>query len=178
LVLIAISGPHGSGKSTAAKHIATMFNFKYLSAGELFRSIAKERGLSLKELSIIAEKDEEIDRLIDNKTLEVADKSEDLVVDAQLAGWLLKNKADLLIYITAPFDIRVKRISQRDKKPLEITKEETETRERSEKLRYQKLYKIDITDLSIYDIIINTKKFDPDDCVQIIVTAIKKIIKR
>jgi len=178
LVLIAISGPHGSGKSTAAKQIAELFDFEYLSAGELFRSIAREKELSLKELSIIAEKNEDIDRIIDNKTLEVAEKEEDLVVDAQLAGWLLKDKADLLIYITAPFQTRVKRIAQRDKKTIESVREETEIREQSEKLRYQKLYKIDISDLSIYDIIINTEKFDPDDCVQIIVTAIKKVVKR
>ena len=50
-------------------------------------------------------------------------------------------------------------------------------REESERHRYQKLYNIDVTDLSIYDVIINTKKYDAADCVDIIMASVKKIIK-
>ena len=175
--IIAVSGPHGSGKSTAAYKIAEQLNFKYVSAGKLFRDMAREEGKDIQEFSKIAEKREEIDRFIDDHTLEIAKIEDNIVIDAQLGGWVLKDTADLLVYITAPFELRIQRIAQRENKPIETIKTETLTREKSEKERYQKLYNIDISDLSIYDVIVNSNKFDASDCVQIIMTAVKKIIK-
>ena len=43
LAVVAIGGPHGSGKSSIAKKIANEFNMNYLSAGEVFRKLAKEK---------------------------------------------------------------------------------------------------------------------------------------
>ncbi|NPD87163.1 MAG: AAA family ATPase [Asgard group archaeon] len=175
--IIAVSGPHGSGKSTAAQRIAEQLKYKYVSAGELFRDMAREEGKNIEEFSKIAEKREEIDRFIDDRTLEIAKAEDNIVIDAQLGGWVLKDIADLLVYITAPLDVRIQRMVLREKKSIDTIKTETLTREKSEKERYQKLYNIDISDLSIYDIIVNSNKFDATDCVQIIMTAVKKIIK-
>lgn len=176
--ILAFSGPHGAGKSTIAKIVADKLGFKYISAGQLFRKIAKERGKTLEEFSKLAEQDGEIDKAIDQETLKIAEQYDNIVVDAQLSGWLLKDRASLLVYITAPEETRVKRIAQRDGKSIEQAQRETRIREESEKKRYQKLYKIDITDKSIYDIIINSKNFDANDCVEIILTAVKVKTKR
>ena len=62
---IAISGPAGSGKTTYAKRLAKELGLRYVSAGRLFRKMAKERDLSLVEFGKIAEKDFDIDREID-----------------------------------------------------------------------------------------------------------------
>ena len=175
--IIAVSGPHGSGKSTAARNVAEILGFKYISAGELFRDMAKEQNMNLEEFSRQAELKEEIDRYIDNKTLELGQTRDNVVIDAQLGGWMLKEEADMLVYVTAPFDIRVQRIAQRENKPIETIIKETKAREESEKSRYQKLYKIDITDLTIYDLIVNSEKFDVAECVEIILTAYNEKIK-
>jgi len=177
LPIIAVSGPHGSGKSTAAKKVAEFLNYEYFSAGELFREMAKKEGLNLEEFSKVAEKKEEIDRYIDDHTLKVAKSGNDIVIDAQLGGWVLKDIADLLIYVMAPFNTRIQRIAQRENRSIELIKTETLTRENSEKQRYQKLYNIDITDLSIYDVIISSNKFNASDCVHIIMTAVNKLLK-
>ena len=175
--ILAISGPHGAGKSTVAKLVAEKLGYRYVSAGDMFRKIAKERGKTLEEFSKLAEMNEEIDHAIDQETLKIAEQSDNLVVDAQLAGWLLKDKADLLIYITAPIEIRIERIAKRDGKSIEQSQKETLVREKSEKNRYQKLYKINISDTSIYDIIINSKKFNANDCVEIILKAVNLRLK-
>jgi len=177
LPIIAVSGPHGSGKSTAAQRVAEHLNYEYVSAGKLFRDMARKEGKNIEEFSRIAEKREEIDRFIDDRTLEIAQAKDNIVIDAQLGGWVLKEIADLLIYITAPLDVRIQRIAQRENKSLDTIRTETLTREKSEKERYQKLYNIDISDLSIYDVIISSNKFDASDCVQIIMVAVKKITK-
>ncbi len=175
--IIAISGPHGSGKSTAARKLADRIGYKYVSAGKLFREMANKNNLSLEEYSKKAETYEEIDRLIDNRTLELAEKFDNLIIDAQLSGWLLRDKACLLVYITAPFEVRVNRISNRDGKNLEKIRQETMLREKSEKMRYKSLYNIDIIDTSIYDIIVNTARFSAEDCAEILFCASKTIIR-
>ena len=175
--ILAISGPHGAGKSTVAKLVAKKLGYQYISAGDMFRTIAKEQGKTLEEFSKLAETNEEIDKRIDQETLKIAEQNNDLVIDAQLAGWLLKDKADLLIYITAPIEIRIERIAKRDGKSIEQSQKETLVREKSEKNRYQKLYKIDISDTSIYDIIVNSKKFNANDCVEIILKAVNLRLK-
>lgn len=177
LPIIAVSGPHGSGKSTAARKVAESLGYEYVSAGELFREMAKKENMSLEEFSKQAELKEEIDKYIDDKTLELGQTRDNIVIDAQLGGWMLKNEADILIYITAPFDLRIQRISERENKTVEIIIQETKTREESEKNRYQKLYKIDITDLTIYDLVINSQKFNAFECVEIILTAFNRKLK-
>ena len=175
--IIAVSGPHGSGKSTTAKIIAEQLNYEYISAGELFRAMAKNAHMNLQEFSKKAERQEEIDKFIDDKTVELGKTRNNIVVDAQLGGWMLKDTADMLVYITAPFETRISRISQRENKTAEKVRHETKVRESSEKNRYQKLYKIDISDLTIYDIVLNSQKFSSSDCVQIILLAFEKKIK-
>lgn len=174
---IAVSGPHGSGKSTAAHKVAKVLGYEYISAGKLFREMASKEGLNLEEYSKKAEEKEEIDRYIDDRTLEIAKNSDNIVIDAQLGGWILKDIADLIVYVTAPFETRVERIAKRDNKSIEEIRVETITREESEKKRYKALYNIDVSDLSIYDIIINSLKFNASDCVQIIIEAYNKYIK-
>ncbi|MHA1115190.1 MAG: (d)CMP kinase [Candidatus Heimdallarchaeaceae archaeon] len=172
--IIAISGQHGSGKTTAAKMLAESLNYRYLSAGSIFREMAEKKGYTLEEFTALAEKDTSIDEYIDRKTVEIAKSEKDLIVDAQLAGWLLKDIADLSICISASFDKRIERIAKRENRTIEEVFKETITREKSEKERYASLYSFDLSDLSIYDLIINTDRLEAQTVVKIILAAIKE----
>ena len=48
---ITVSGPSCSGKTAVARHLASKLGLKYLSAGEIFREVAKERNIDLETLS-------------------------------------------------------------------------------------------------------------------------------
>ena len=50
-ITIAISGPHGAGKSTLARKVAKYFGLRYISAGMLFRRMAEKTGMNLSEFS-------------------------------------------------------------------------------------------------------------------------------
>ena len=52
LPIIAVSGPHGSGKSTAAMKVAESLGYEYISAGELFREMAKNANMNIEEFSM------------------------------------------------------------------------------------------------------------------------------
>jgi len=153
--VITFSGPHGTGKTTYARAVAQEFNLKHLSIGGLFRQVAEKRGLTLLELTRLAEEDGSIDRFIDDEARKEAEKG-GVVIDGQLSAWMAGENALLKIYLTAPLPVRVKRIAERDGVSLEEAEKATVERERAEKERYLRLYGIDVDDLSVYDLIVDT----------------------
>ena len=108
-----VSGPHGSGKCTYAAKLAGSLGLRHVSAGMLFRKLAEERKLSLEKFQEMAAADPSIDRSVDERTMVEAERG-DLVVDGQLAGWVLKEISDLRIFLTAPVVVRLERIAARD----------------------------------------------------------------
>jgi len=169
-IVVAMSGLHGSGKSTHARRLAPELGLRYVSAGELFRRIALERGISLEEMTRLANQDPEIDKALDARTKEESRKG-GIVIDAALAGWMAEN-ADIKIFLKAPFEARMHRIAVREGLPLEEAKRRTLLRERVERERYRRYYGVDVSDLSIYDVVLNTELFDPDATARIL----KKIV--
>lgn len=154
-LIVAISGLHGSGKSTYARALAESYGLRYVSAGQLFRKIAEDKALTLEQLTEEAKKNPEIDRLIDEVTKEEATKG-NVVLDGQLSAWMNRDKADIKIFFTAPDYVRYERIARRDKTSLAAAKRETLLREAVQKERFMRLYNIDPSDLSIYDVIFDT----------------------
>lgn len=171
--VITIGGLHGTGKSSVADAIAKRFNLRRMSAGVIFRQLAEERGLTLEEFSRVAEGNEDIDRLIDDKLRKEASKG-NAVIDGQLAAWMAGDNADLKILLIASVENRIRRISERDGTEFEYARRETITREGSEKARYLEYYGVDVSDHSIYDLIINTDKYDLEDVIKIVSTAIEE----
>jgi len=164
--VIAIGGPHGSGKSSVAKKLADEFDMTYIAAGDVFRQLAAERGYSMKEFSRLVMDEPEIDRQIDNRTKELGSKP-NTIVDAQLAAFFTPKDAALKICITASPNVRYKRIAKREKKSYQDAESETLIREKTEQKRFMDLYGIDINDLSEYDIIINTDRFNFEQTVKL-----------
>jgi len=176
-IVVTISGLHGSGKSTYAKALAEEFKLRYVSAGRLFRDIAKEKGVSMEQLIQMTADDPEIDHMIDERSKREADKG-DVILDGQLAGWMAKEKASLKIFLTAPEDVRIKRIAERDSVDFEKAKSQTVLREKAEREKYKKYYDIDITDISIYDLIIDTTLLPLEESIKILKNIISDYIGR
>ncbi|ADP77678.1 cytidylate kinase [Methanothermus fervidus DSM 2088] len=172
-MIITISGLAGSGTTTLSKILSKKLNYKHISAGDIFRKMAEERNMSLLEFSKFAEENEEIDIKIDEKQAELAKNSDNLIIEGRLSGHFVD--ADLKVWLTAPFDVRAKRISKRESKPLEVVKKEIKRREKSEALRYKKIHGIDINNLDIYDLIINSSTFSAEEIAEIIIKALEVI---
>ena len=62
---ITVSGLPGSGTTTVSKLLAEYYELELISSGEIFRRIAREKGMSLAEFGAMAEKDPSIDLAID-----------------------------------------------------------------------------------------------------------------
>jgi len=170
--VIVVGGPPGSGKSTVAKLIASKYGLRYVSMGSIFREIAKRMGVSLEELSLIAERDPSIDRMIDSRAVEEA-KNGCVVIDGHISAWILKDIADVKIATWAPHPVRISRIAQRDGRDVSAVERETTIREESEKRRFKAIYGIDVDDLSVFDIVVNTARFTPEE----ILVIVSKVIE-
>jgi cytidylate kinase, putative len=171
-MLLTVSGPPGSGKSTNAAAVAEAFDLDHVSGGDIFRDLAAERGLSPVEFNELAEEDDQIDRDLDARLREIAVEADDLVLESRLAGWLAGDHADLKIWLDAPRAVRAERIADREDKPVDVAREETRRREDSEQKRYREYYNIEIADLGIYDLTFNTARWGPDAIRELLVTAI------
>lgn len=170
-MLLTISGPSGSGKTTVANGLSQRLGFTHISAGEVFRELARERALSLEQLSKLAEKDPEIDQMVDTRQAELAQSHENVIVDGRLSGWVLKG--DVAVWLKAPLDVRAERIARREDKDRAIALRETRTRDSSEAARYLAFYNIDTVNLDIYDLIIDTRHWDQFAVIDIITQAVR-----
>ncbi len=176
MVVIVISGPPGSGKTTQAKKIAEKYGLRYYSAGKIFREIAEERGLTIDELTLIAARDPSIDIEIDKRSYEEALKG-DVVLDGHLTAWIVKDIADLRIYLYAPLPIRVERIAVRDGIGFEKAFRETILREHVQWKRFIEYYGIDVYDLSIFDLVIDVSRIGIEEVYETITNYIEKNLK-
>ena len=172
-MLVTISGPAGSGKSTAAAALAETLGYDHVSGGDIFRDLADERGLTPLELNRQAEEDEAIDRDLDRRLRETAATGDDLILESRLAGWMAGEHADFRVWLDAPLEIRARRIADREDKAIDLAREETRARATSEAKRYREYYGIDIEELSIYDLVLNTARLDPDGVVEAVATILR-----
>jgi cytidylate kinase len=169
-LIVTLSGPHGSGKSTYAAKLAGSLSLRHVSAGLLFRKLADERKVSLEKFQELAANDPSIDRLVDEKTMTEAERG-DVVVDGQLAGWILKEISDLRVLLTAPLVVRLERIAARDHISLEEARRQTLHREGVQAERYRKHYGFSVDDWSIYQLILDTSFGSIEDTAKILFAA-------
>ena len=173
-MIVTIGGLAGTGTTTTAEVLSEKLDIPYISAGFIFREMAAERGMSVLEFSEFAEGNDDIDKEIDKRQAEKAKSAENLIIEGRLSAYFVEN-ADLRIWLMTPFDVRSERIAQREDKTVDVAKVEIVVREKSEALRYKLIHNIDINNMDIYDLIINTDSFNPESLSEIIIQTLKVI---
>ena len=172
-MIITIGGLAGTGTTTAAQLLSEKMGIDYISAGYVFREMAREHNMSVLEFSAFAEGNDDIDKEIDKRQAEMAKSADNLIVECRLSAYFVE--ADLKLWLVTPFDVRSGRIAERESKSVELASEEIIAREKSEALRYMDIHNIDISNMDIYDLIINTGTFVPEKVSEIILTTLKVI---
>lgn len=181
--IITINGCPGSGKSSTANKVAENLNYKRFSTGDFMRNIAISMGISLNELSTIAENDDgKIDKKIDNENRKLRNE-DNFVIDSRLAFHFIPES--FKVFLDLPLEISKERImsnllinplraQSENSQNLEEIYEKIVERLQSEKKRYEEYYGVDFTDKNNFDLIIDTNKNNLNEVVNIILKEYKK----
>lgn len=167
--IITIAGKLGSGKSSTAKMVADILNYKHYSTGDFMRSIAEEKNIPLGEFNKIAENDPSIDKMLDDHNLEIGEM-ENVVLDSRLGFHFISDSFKVFLELD-PVIASERILNDKNFNPnrhkesndnfdtVNTIKEKINLRLESERKRYKDLYNIeDHTDHTNFDLIIDTEK--------------------
>ncbi|MEM0158606.1 MAG: cytidylate kinase family protein [Thermoplasmataceae archaeon] len=170
-MLITISGPIGSGKSTVGKIVADKLGYEFFSGGSIFRLAASQHGMTVEEYNVYSENHPEVDINQDNMLRDYMSIHDRVVVESRLAGWICLSNGipSFRVYLTAPIEVRIKRVMEREGDG-DGVRERILIRESSEIKRYSKLYGVDYTDPSLYNMVIDTADLNPKEVADRIVS--------
>ena len=174
--IITISGTPGSGKSTIAKALLKKIEAQRIYTGGLWRDLAKEKNMTLKEFHEYAA-NHSVDRDLDEKVAAQArqiSKKSNVVVEGRTQFYFLPES--IKIFVKADIKETSKRIWQEMQsseenirkaeshaKSLKEMEEEQKRRRQADIERYKKVYNVDYTDESHYDFILDTTHISPQE---------------
>jgi cytidylate kinase len=168
-VKITITGDLYSGKSTVAKAISETLDYTYFSVGELQRSLAVERDMSITEYNKYM-LDNNLDHEVDNKTMEIGKSEDNFIFDARLAWNFIPDS--FKIYLKVELDVAVERAMKDERGKSEKytsrkeAKENIIERRRLEVSRFKDIYNVDINDESNYDLVIDTSHMSTEEVIK------------
>jgi cytidylate kinase len=160
-MIVVIDGPSGSGKTTIGKYIAEKFNLRFISAGEMFRTMADESGYDsnepkqFKRWHKLTEADLSFDEKLDKRMVAEAKKG-NCVTQGRISAFFV-DKYDVAFFIKIDPRIAASRVGGRDKQKFKEALRTNKERDESNKKRYKELYDIDyLGDMRPYNFIIDT----------------------
>lgn len=175
-LVIAISGPPGTGTTTISKQLAKELNLDYFSTGKIFKSKykGKEAECALKAWRSELGKSKNHHEYLDKLQLEKA-KKENAVICGKLSVYILKDIAKFKIWIESPLEVRAKRVVVRDKIPFDEALNLIQERERVEREEWKKIYGIDYFESkNLADIVIDNSNKTVKETVKEILYFIKR----
>ncbi len=177
---ITISGLPGSGTSTASKLVSKKLGWNHTDAGEIFRALARKRGMDLVVFRELASKDPTIDHDLDATMIASAKRaSAPIILEARLIGWMTKREgiAAFRVWIEASEEVRLSRIARREKQSMEDARSATRAREALEAAGFKQWYGIDLHDTTIYDMVIRNDRLTPGAVRDMIISEYSKYSK-
>ena len=182
-MIITITGKPCSGKGTVSKLFCEKFNFEYICTGDMFRAFAKEFGYnSVLEFQQQYENINDIDKLIDNKTLEIGKTrfSENIVIDSRLAWNFVPDSFKVFIDVSwkeaGKRLMNANRTNEKAKTQKDASKN-LEQRWQVENERYQKLYGTSNLNLNNYNLVISSDNITPEEISEMIYNEYKKFMQ-
>lgn len=162
--IITIAGRPGSGKSTTAKAVTAQLGYQHFSSGDLFRALAREKGIELLEANLSAEQNADLDHEVDGRLQEIGGSEDQLVIDSRTAWhWI---PASFKVFLDLDLIIAAERIlngmddarlasEHIHRDPAEYA-QKLQERLDSETRRYKSLYDINPYDMANYDLVIDS----------------------
>jgi predicted cytidylate kinase len=176
-MIITIHGQAGSGKSSISKLLAKRLGYKHYSVGDLRRQIAEKHGLTIAQLNKLGEKHDWTDKEPDELQRKLGREQDNFVIDGRTCFFFIPHS--FKVYLHAELDVRAKRVYKDERKAerfrgLKDAERAILERDRSDRIRYRKYYRLDISKMRHYDLVIDTTKLTKKQIVERIVGAISE----
>ncbi|RMD59569.1 hypothetical protein D6821_00935 [Candidatus Parcubacteria bacterium] len=187
-MIVSITGPGGSGKTTIAKLLAQKLKMKHYSMGVLRRRRAQELGLTIAEYNKLGERDPRTDLEVDEFQKELGKKEDNFVIDGRTSWYFIPHS--LKIYIDVDEEEGAKRIfkdlaqnPQRQNEAKEIKSwqdvlKQLRQRNLSDERRYQKYYGINFKDKNHYNLVIDSTNLSVEEVLDVIFRFVKSKTNR
>ncbi len=148
----------------------------YIYVGQLFREQAARRGMTLAEFNALAQSDPEVDRSIDEEQLELL-RGGGVILEGRLSGWIAHKHGvpALKTWVVCDENERIRRLVERDGGDSRTQSEAMLDRVTREQDRYGRYYGADLTDLSIYDLVLDSTKTRPEGLRDSVLGALGKV---
>lgn len=179
--IITISGLPGSGTSTAVQLLSEKLKWKHVDAGTMFRAMAREQGMDVLVFREFVADHPDVDEGLDEKMLNLArTATEPLILEARLIGWMTKkeNIPAFRVWVDAAPEIRYARIARRESLGVQDATERSTRREKAEAEAFQRLYGIDLHDVSIYDMVIRNDNLKPNEVRDQIAESFEQYVRK
>jgi cytidylate kinase len=168
---LTVSGKPGSGTSTLVDLLSEHRRWDSVNGGDIFRQEAQRRNLSVEDFSSLCKEDLEVDRSLDDTLKElISSTSGPSIVESRLSGWWahLAEIDCLRIWIEVSDEERARRIQSREGGNYEDVLRSSLRRNSDDMERYQKLYGIDLDDMSPYNMIIEADGLDASQVMELV----------
>lgn len=173
-MLITISGTPGSGKTTVAKLLSKQLGLPHVYAGDLYRAEAERRHLSLADFNRLSEQDHSIDRDLDTRMAAFA-RTGDVVLEGRLAAFIARQEGvpALKVWLTASDETRARRVAARENGDWRRVLDDNRERNQSDAGRYRAIYGFDLSDTSIYDLVLHSDDRTPEALADTILATVR-----
>jgi CMP/dCMP kinase len=173
--LIAVAGGPGTGTTTLCRLLAERLGAAHVYAGQVFRAMAAEHGMDVVAFSKYAEGRPEVDHELDRRMIELA-RGPSVVLDARLSAWHAARAEvpALRVLLTVPARVAAERVAAREgRADIEAVLAENTEREASERRRYRDLYDFDPSEVSHYDLVLDSSTMGPDEIADWVVARLE-----
>jgi predicted cytidylate kinase len=167
---ITLSGLAGSGKSTVGKLVAQQLTCEFTSVGSWTRDFAFQHyNMTINEFQDYCKLHPEMDQEIDRKMVAYCNEQASLVIDYRLGFHFIKDA--LHVFLSVSDEEAHRRISSVNRSNEKTDLSDISERNQNMRDRFLKQYGVDFTDLSHYDLEIDTEKYTVEEIVGLILNV-------
>ncbi len=171
--IVSFNGQEGSGKSTIATMVAEKLDLPRYYMGQIFRDMAKARGLDLVAFRRVCDNDPSFDKKVDDYVLKLAKEQHRFVIESRTAWHFIPDSVKIYLKVEPPVAAEriLRSMSAKQNRgnedsyldTVENIKESILKRRKEDSERYLALYGIKQDDEKNYDLIVDTTKLTVEE---------------
>lgn len=164
-MIITFAGAIGSGKSTIGKMLAEKINWPRYNMGDVWREMARQKGMTLAELQKLSETELKTDYEIDEYVKHLGMTQDNFVIEGRLAWHFIPHSLKIYLDVSEAeaarrifSELKARNESKEDKnlETYEDVLRSIGDRKKRDIFRYKKYYDINPFDLDNYDFVVDT----------------------